>query len=422
MLSIPVDYFQILSFSFSTEDLLFWEFPQLQRILFLLVAPWPLNNTTFYIAFAFVVILLLLLLTLFYQVYVTRGIRSLYILKGGRILISLFGTVLFFPMVEICVAFMKKLVFKGFLSQEVLIDNELYKDLALVVLALIFFILPVSLFTYLCFSPDPLDNQDALAKITTRPEILDLLGRGIIVLNSNFTTKMILRVWIHFFILLSISVLHIVYPSYINPKLSYLRAFLICSALWVSALAIQVGTVMQKDNLLAIVALAGIPVWGSLGAAAVRLRFETLNIIKWLDTSARAYRGPSLSEKQLEFLKHSVEHFITTRCFLSTDIEVASRFCSQFEEVLVGRILFEKGMAKFPQSSYLKCRYAMYLVYVASPGAELKSKNGHRGMNSSLRDFLPTKLSASSITESKLRPKGDPSTNNTTLMRLRGWS
>jgi hypothetical protein len=387
MISIGVDYVQILSFSFSTEDLLNWSFPLLQRGLFMAVAPWPINTTTFYVAFSLAVTLLLLLLVLFYQVYVTRGVRSVYILQGGRILISLFGTVLFFPMVETCVSYLKKLIFSGLLKHQIPIDADLYKNLALAVLALVLFILPVTLFTYLCFSPDPLDNQDALAKITTRPEIMDLLGRGIIVLNSNFTIQTTLRVLIHFFIVLAICVLHILYPSYVNPKLSYLRAFLICSVLWVSAIAIAVGSTPQKDPMLAIMALLGIPVCGLLGVACLRLKFESLNIIKWLDTSVHVYRGFSPTEKQLKFLRQSVEHFIETKCFLSTDIEVASRFCEKIEDHLVGRILFEKGIDLFSQSPFLKCRYAMYLVYVTSPGKELAPKEKRKGAQGGMKHY-----------------------------------
>jgi hypothetical protein len=375
VLTILVDYLQLLSFGLGSPQNSNWQVEPLQNALFYFVLPWPVNTVTLCVLFALTFCFLVVLVVLFRQVYHTGGVTSVWLLRLGRLGMSLFSTILFFPFLETFL-YPFKVYANGYPVES--------SWVVLAVFSLLLFSVPVLLFGFLCFSPDPTDSEDIAAKVSSRPEMLDLLCRTLIVFNATLNTRDDLRDYLYLLFLSPVVILNVVYPSHMRPWVNWLRGGLMGSLLWVALTAV-IAFYTDKDtaNILVILTLAALPAWGAVFSALVYWRLKRLNVVAWTE-AVKQLKGSGPEEKG-NTQKSLLEQFINGRCHFPFDIEIASRFCLHGDHFRLGVNLFESGIRKFPNSTYLHSRFALYIVFVSKMDSSgLRAKSSRTVDHSSL--------------------------------------
>jgi hypothetical protein len=310
---------------------------------------------------------------------------------------SALNTVLFMPVYGIIFNHLSNVLqTDGSFNWDTFEQNGGLAELIRIFVAIVFFTLPVFLFTLLCFSPDPKDNKMLISRVSTRPEIMDLFGRLLVVANAvAFKSFPIVRAILHFVLVSLLLSMHIIYPSFVNVAMNYLHVFVLGSVTWVSAVALY-GTQATNPDLCLLIAIGGIPFLGCIFAATIRFRYQYLDVIDFLERNMSEHLNIDNPDQLLAVLNNEVSKFVRIRCVFPMDIEIASRVCGDPEDTIIGRILFDKGMKKFRKSSYLVCQYTIFLVYVAKPASpeELDEYN-----NSSYKPFIDS--TASGVFDSK---------------------
>jgi hypothetical protein len=368
-----IDYVQLVALSFSKVDYIDWKVPGLQQGLTYAVLPWPADELMFFVTFGATVGLNALLLVLFYQAYAKQGVQTVAILQTGRVGMGLFSTVLYFPIIDTFLQHFKYLLSLNLQGQRIFGTEVDYQGrLALCWVAVFLFSIPVYLFTFLCFSPDPLNKEkDLTAKVNTRPESVDLLCRGLMALNFSFNSSAVARVWVQFTLMAFLLFLHLSYPTYAIVWMNYVRAGQFGSLAWVCAMAVYIQAHPVNDNLICIITLSLIPVCWLVFGYLARLRISRVNVCRWLLSQRLDYRQPPHSRNAMWFreLKSHITSFVQEKCLFPIDVEIASRHCLDSLHSDIGRLLFEAGLAKFPKSVYLQCRFAIYLVFIDKPAS-----------------------------------------------------
>jgi hypothetical protein len=372
-----IDYVQLVALSLSKVDYIDWKATEFQKGIIYTVLPWPADDMMFFITFGATLALNTLLLVLFYQAYAQQGIQSVAILQTGRVGMSLFSTILYFPIIDTFLQNFKNLLALGSEGQKIFGTEVDYDGrLALCWVAVLLFSIPVYLFTFLCFSPDPLSHKsDLTAKVNTRPEILDLLCRGLMALNFTFNESAVARVWVQLMLVCILLLLHLVYPTFATRWMNNVRVAQFGSLLWICATAVYIQANPVEDDTIFIATLALLPLfWIAFGYVA-KVRMAYLDIGYWLLLQNFEYRQPTYNKNELweQKLRAHVTCFVNQRCRFPIDVEIASRHCLDSKHSDVGRLLFELGLLKFPKSVFLNCRFAIYLVFIDKPTSHLIS-------------------------------------------------
>jgi hypothetical protein len=214
--------------------------------------------------------------------------------------------------------------------------------------ALVAFYVPVLLFTFLFIFPDPSDKKDITSKISTRPEVMDIIGRSLLAASARLIPSLSINMLVYWFYLLFATTMNIVYPNYINRKLSYVKAGISGGTWFLACVAFYVVSEPQETPTLAFITLGCMPIFGTFCGFLVHCRMQYLN--------PRQFKGKNIVEKVL------------ARCYFFTDVELATRACIEIEDdlhlTLLGAQIFEEGVKRFPDNTYLNARYAIYLVFV----------------------------------------------------------
>ena len=345
VIAMTVDYFQLLSFGFSPN--LQWGVYPFQKALLYSVLPWPVNSVSYYLVCSLSIIMAIILFALFYQVYFYGGVATIKLLQGGRFLMTICATIFFFPFLETMLSPFR-------LTHGVHLFPELedkaigYERVVVSAIAILLFYLPVLLFTFLYTIPDPMDKEDIAGKITTRPEVIDLLCRSAIVLCATVVDSQLVNSLVYFFVQLLAITVNLTYPYYVRRRFNYLRAGLIGSLLMLACFNLYVGQYPQESPIIAIIALVLLPVAGCFFAFLSHLRFHQLDLRRFME------------------LEDGAEQLVSL-CRLPTDVDLATRYCLESEDLAVlqyGIVVYEQGLRKFPKSTYLYSRFALFLVFV----------------------------------------------------------
>lgn len=345
MVAMTVDFFQILSFGFSKN--VEWGVPSFQKALLYFVLPWPINFVSYYVVFGTTIVMFLILLILFYQVFAYGNVSSIRLLRVGRLLLSFCATIIFFPFLETLLSAYKANALHVYDASLEARDNGITWIICSS-FGLVLFYFPVFLFTVLYTIPDPNDREDVAAKITTRPEIIDLLCRSAMVLctyaSEDEVTNSIL-----FWVIQCTSLTSILYyPYFVIRWYNYIRAGLSGSLVFVMIVGVYVGHNPQDTPTLAYTTLGLMPFVAALFAVLSHCRFNMLDARRFMK------------------LENGLEKLMS-RCFTTCDVELATRYCLESpgkELTEFGMSIFEEGLKKFPNSAYIYARFAIYLVFV----------------------------------------------------------